>query len=279
MELGQKVAVITGAGGGIGRELALACLAKGCSVIAADLDAEGLRGTRELAGRPEALRVHVADVSVAEDMERLRDFALDAFGGVHLLINNAGVYVGSTTWEATVKDWQWVWGVNVMGVANAIRAFVPPMLEAGERAHVVNVASAAGLISLPGAAVYCASKHAVVSISECLHQDLKYRNAPVGVSVVCPSFVSTGIAQAARNRPSELLDDNDMTYAGAERLQRAVEAAKMSPAKLARRILSGVEANEFYILTHPEITKSVAMRFDSILKSKAPDGFSLLKNQ
>lgn len=277
MKLEQKVAVITGAGGGIGRELALACLAKGCRVVASDLDPDALHATFELAGKPESMRVQVADVSVADDMERLRDFAHAAYGETHLLINNAGVYAGAPAWEATVKDWQWVWGVNVMGVANGIRAFVPPMLEAGTEGHVVNVASAAGLISLPGAAVYCASKHAVVTISECLYQDLRVQKARLGVSVVCPSFVNTGIAQAARNRPAAFREVVDTTQRGAHRLQRAVETARTTAAEVAQRILAGVEADEFYILSHPEIAKSVTKRFESILNGRTPADFSLLE--
>lgn len=263
-----KTAVVTGAGSGIGRELALLCAARGMGVVLADVDAPGLEDTAALlpAGAP-----HLCvdcDVSKVEAVERLASLSEECFGAVHLLFNNAGVAVSGPTWTTTLEEWKWVLEVNLMGVVHGVRSFVPRMLAHGHKAHVVNTASAAGLLSPPGTSVYCASKHAVVALSECLEQELRAAKSTIGVSVLCPGFVKTGIADAARNRPAELESSNPLGAAYAERARQAIEAARLSAADVARITLDGVDKGLFYILPHPGIKDGIASRMGDMLSGR-----------
>ncbi len=200
-----KVAVVTGAGSGIGRALALACAREGMAVVAADVEAEALAQTQALVEAAGAsCLAQRCDVSNAADVERLAEASWNRWGGVDWLFNNAGVAVLGTAWDATDDDWRWVLGVNLMGVVHGVRSFVPRMRARGMAAHIVNTSSAAGLATIGGSAVYCASKHAVVAFSECLAKDLEQVGSPIGVSVLCPSLVATRIDQSQRNRPAAL---------------------------------------------------------------------------
>src|SRR5215212_10757554 len=175
-----KVAVVTGAASGIGRELAIACAGEGAHITLADVDEKGLAETaRLLPPGCESIQAR-CDVSKASDLEALAQRAYERFGAAHVVFNNAGVAVAGPVWSAPLDEWKWVLDVNLMGVVHGIRAFVPRMLEAKTEGHVVNTASVAGLLSVPGSGVYCASKHAVVSLSECLHHDLKNAHASIG---------------------------------------------------------------------------------------------------
>ena len=144
------------------------------------------------------------DVARGQDIERLAEKTLATFGAVHILCNNAGVGPGGVVWENTTADWEWVLGVNVWGVIHGVRTFLPIMLRQDTECHVVNTASVAGLLSVPGMGIYCVSKHAVVTLTECLHHDLRQRDAKVGASVLCPAYVPTGIVDSERNRPAAL---------------------------------------------------------------------------
>src|SRR6187402_1869303 len=199
-----RVAVITGAASGFGREFAVALAAEGARLVLADVDEKGLQETAALlpAGT-ESLTVR-CDVTRAANLDELAERTYQSFGAAHLVFNNAGVAVCGPAWLATLEDWKWVLDINLMGVVHGIRSFVPRMIASGEPGHVINTASVAGLLSLPGSAVYCVSKHAVVTLSECLRHDLRVAKAAVGVSVLCPAFVQTGIFESARNRPQEL---------------------------------------------------------------------------
>jgi NAD(P)-dependent dehydrogenase (short-subunit alcohol dehydrogenase family) len=217
------VAVVTGAGSGIGRELALACAREGMHVVLADVDEAGMAETTRLVpSATQAISVR-CDVAKAAQVEDLAAKAYERFGAAHLLFNNAGVAVCGPAWTTTAEEWQWVLGVNVMGVAHGIRAFVPRMLRQGDACHVVNTASAAGLISVAGSSVYCVSKHAVVTLSECLAHELAREGARIGVSVLCPAFVPTAIHDSARNRPPELATDNPLGGPYARQVKKAVE--------------------------------------------------------
>ena len=175
--LSGKVAVVTGAGSGIGRELARACAAEGAHVVLADVDEMGLaESARHLPQGVESIQAR-CDVSKPADLESLAQLTYERLGAAHLVFNNAGVAVAGPVWSAPLDEWKWVLDVNLMGVVHGIRAFVPRMLAAKSEGHVVNTASVAGLLSVPGSGVYCASKHAVVSLSECLHHDLKAARA------------------------------------------------------------------------------------------------------
>src|SRR5687768_9401323 len=190
-DLRGKVAVVTGGGSGIGRELALACAAEGMRVVLADVDVPGMAVTARLLGAAESISVP-CNVARAAEVEALAERTYERFGAAHLLFNNAGVAVVGPMWTTTLEEWEWVMGVNVMGVVHGVRSFVPRMLKQGDACHVVNTASAAGLTTVPGNSVYCVSKHGVVAMSECLKHELRREKAPIGVSVLCPAFVKTG---------------------------------------------------------------------------------------
>ena len=280
-ELRERVAVVTGAASGVGRALALRFAREGMRVVVADVEAPALA---ECATALAAQGVHVesvvTDVSRAEDVERLARAAFDAFGGVHVLCNNAGVWgntSGAYLWENTLRDWEWTLGVNLWGVVHGIRAFLPRMLERGDPGHVVNTASLAGLIS--GRGIYGATKHAVVSISESLYHDLASAKARVGVSVLCPGLVDTRIFAAARNRPSALLDggsaaERDKLASGEGALMARLRAMPgvLPPESVADEVLAAIREERFWILPHgARLDGALRQRFDGILARRNPD--------
>ena len=268
MDFQGKVAVITGAGSGIGRELARACARQGMHVVLADVDERGMAETGK-----ELVQVR-CDVSKPGDLEQLAHRTFEEFGACHVLFNNAGVAVTGPVWAATLEDWKWVLDINLMGVVHGIRAFVPRMLEQKEEGHVVNTASVAGFLSLPGSAVYCVSKHAVVTLSECLHHDLRVAGSRIGVSVLCPAFVKTGIADSERNRPPELSATNPLAAPYSEAMKKAVAAGRLSAADVAALTLEAVKDNRFYVLPHPKIKPSIETRMNDILQEKTPTDVS-----
>jgi NAD(P)-dependent dehydrogenase (short-subunit alcohol dehydrogenase family) len=270
-----KVAVVTGAGSGIGRELAIACALEGTSVVLADVDEKGLRDTAALVaptGR-DTLQVR-CDVSRLGDIEALADRAYERFGAVHLLFNNAGVAVCGPTWTSTAEDWTWILGINLMGVVHGVRTFVPRMLARRDECHIVNTASVAGLLSLPGSSAYCVSKHGVVTLSECLRHELRIERAAIGVSVLCPAFVNTGIFESDRNRPKELAATNPLARPYEEAGRRAVAAGRITAAEVARITLEAVKAGRFYVLPHQKIKAAVESRFRDILEERDPTDVS-----
>jgi NAD(P)-dependent dehydrogenase (short-subunit alcohol dehydrogenase family) len=269
-----KVAVITGAGSGFGREFALKGAALGMRLVLADVDVKGLAETVEMARGlgAEALGVPT-DVSDAAQVDALARTTIDTCGAVHLLFNNAGVGTGGFVWESSANDWAWVFGVNVMGVANGLRAFTPLMLAQQEPAHIVNTASVAGLLSAPGMGVYNASKHAVVALTETLYHDLKIVGGRVDCSLLCPAFVPTGIANAERARPEGLRNDEALTASqrmAGKQLTKAVESGKLSAAQVAELTFDAVRERRFYVLTHPKILASVQLRFDDVTQQRNP---------
>jgi NAD(P)-dependent dehydrogenase (short-subunit alcohol dehydrogenase family) len=278
-----KVAVITGAASGFGREFALKGAALGMKLVLADIDATALDATvTSLRERGAEVRGVRTDVSNAADVDALARATLDAFGGAHLLFNNAGVGAGGFIWESSANDWQWVFGVNVMGVANGIRAFTPIMLAQNEPAHIVNTASVAGLLAAPAMGVYNASKHAVVAMTETLYHDLRLARASVGVSLLCPAFVPTGIADAERARPGALVNDEEMTASqklAARQLAKAVEHGKLSARDVAELTFDAIRANRFYVVTHPNIMPSVQLRLDDIAQLRDPSDPMSLKSR
>jgi len=261
-----RVAVVTGAGSGIGRELALACARRGMTVVGADVERPALEETEQLLrelGTP--CRMQQCDVTRSADVERLAQDCSDECGGVDWLFNNAGVATLGPVWQATESDWAWVLGVNLLGVANGVRAFVPRMLERGTRAHVVNTASAAGLATLAGSGVYCASKHGVVALSECLAHDLAAVGAPIGVSVLCPSLLPSRIHEAARNRPAALADAAAEPAAAKQRVHAGMAGSTVSARDAAEATLCAIDAGRFYVLPHAQTGVSVRRRMASIL--------------
>lgn len=268
-ELKGRVAVITGAGSGLGRELAKLCAGEHMKLVLADVDAKGLEETKALVSGVESI-TRRCDVSKRGELDALADAAYEAFGQANLLFNNAGVAASGPVWTSTPEEWEWVMGVNLMGVVHGIQAFVPRMLKQGEPAHIVNTGSLAGLTSVPGSSVYCVSKHGVVTLSECLHHDLQIASADIGVSVLCPAFFATGIADSERNRPAELSASNPEGEAYAEFVRAAIAAGRLSAEDIARFTLDSVKANRFYILPHKGARKSVEIRMHDILEERTP---------
>ncbi|MFP6558993.1 SDR family oxidoreductase [Paraburkholderia sp. B3] len=269
-----RVAVITGAASGFGRAFAHKAAALGMKLVLADVDQKLLDETvaalRAAGAEATGVRTDVRDPAAVDALAKA---AVDTYGKVHLLFNNAGVGTGGFVWESSAKDWEWVFSVNVMGVANGVRAFTPIMLAQGEPAHIVNTASVAGLLSPSAMGVYNASKHAVVSLTETLYHDLKSVGATVGCSVLCPAFVSTGIANAERSRPDDLRNDAPPTrsqQAADLQLQRAVRSGRLTPEDVATQTFDAVRENRFYILTHPQILPSVKLRHEDIETLRNP---------
>ncbi len=275
-----KVAVITGAGSGFGREFARIAASLKMKLALADINQDALDAvTAELrAGESEVLSRRV-DVSRADDMDAFAAQVFATYGAAHLLFNNAGVGAGGFIWENTIKDWEWVLGVNLWSVIHGIRLFVPKMLAQGDECHIVNTASVAGLLSAQMMGVYNVSKHAVVTLSETLYQDLQVAKANVGVTVLCPAFVSTGIAASERNRPADLQDDAPLTASqkiAAAATMKAVQSGRITAAEVAAKTFDCVRENKFYCFTHPKILGSVELRMQDILAQRNPtDPFSL----
>ena len=274
-ELKGKTAVVTGAGSGIGRELALTCAREGMGVLVADIDESGMRATQaaiEPLGVPvEWIR---CDVSKSLEVDALAARAWERFGAVHLLFNNAGVAVAGPVWAATLEDWKWTLDINLMGVVHGVRSFVPRMLAQGGECHVVNTASVAGLVDIPGSAVYCVSKHGVVALSECLYQDLRVAGAAIGVSVLCPAYVNTGIGDSARHRPGELAATNPLAAPYDAAVRQALSSARLTAADVARATLDADKAGRFYILTHERIKPAIEARMRDILEDRLPTDVS-----
>jgi NAD(P)-dependent dehydrogenase (short-subunit alcohol dehydrogenase family) len=269
-----KVAVITGAASGIGKAVALRAAAEGMKVVLADIEEAPLKeADGEVAGRGVETVTVVTDVSDASSVRELRDRALDAFGAVHLVHNNAGVGGGGPIWEVPEQDWRWILGVNLWGVVNGIATFVPLLIEQGE-GHVVNTASIAGLTTAPFLGPYNATKQAVVAISETLFKDLQATGVTgVGVSVLCPGFVRTRIADSGRNRPTWAPDRVDDDAQGAQALRTAISdliASGIAPDDVADRVLDAVRTDTFYIRTHPELDAAIATRFAEIMETRPP---------
>jgi NAD(P)-dependent dehydrogenase (short-subunit alcohol dehydrogenase family) len=207
-EFKGKVAVITGAASGIGRGFAERCVSEGMKIVLADIDEANLTNADiELKASGGTVLAVRTDVSKRSDVEQLAYQALDAFGQVHLLFNNAGVAAGGAPWEATWNDWEWVIGVNLWGVIHGVKVFTPLMLAQNTECHIVNTSSAVELTVDSISAPYSVTNHAVVALSESLYVALQERNPLVKVSVLCPGFVRTNIANAERHRPAELRNE------------------------------------------------------------------------
>ncbi len=265
-DLKDKVAVITGGGSGLGRELALCCAARGMKLLLGDVDEAGMQETlrlvEERAPGTESTTMRL-DVSRLEQVQAFAELCKTRFGTAHLLFNNAGVSVNGPIWENTQADWDWVLGVNLYGVVWGIKTFTPMMLEQGE-GHIVNVASAAGWLNGPSAGIYNVSKCSVVAMSETLALDLRDAGSEkIGVSVLCPAFFPTGIADSQRNRPADKADTierNEIAEKRAQALKYAVEHGRIPASDVAEMTLKAVEDDQFYIFPHRKIKQLIAMR-------------------
>jgi len=253
MDLAGKTAVITGGASGIGLATARQFASSGVNLVLGDIEqgplAEAVQSLR--AGGANVIGV-ACDVSKEEDVLALREGAVGEFGTTHIVFNNAGV-VGGPAIGTPKKVWDWVMGVNVDGVINGINAFAPLFLEQNE-GHIINTASLAGLGGVPGTGAYCASKFAVVGISESLFQELLLSGKNVNVSVLCPGFVSTKIYDSQRNMPSDLVSFNeDPMMQMAHEIGETVVKAGIDPADVDKAVDAAVRANRFWILPHERV--------------------------
>ncbi|MGH9289330.1 MAG: SDR family NAD(P)-dependent oxidoreductase [Acidimicrobiales bacterium] len=270
-----KVAVVTGGASGIGLALASRFARGGMQVVVADVERAALdQATEALVDEFGADNVAgvLTDVRDEGAVDALAAAAFERFGTVHVLCNNAGVGVGGLAWTVPADRWRWIVDVNLLGVANGIRKFVPRMIEQGE-GHVVNSASAAGILTGPGMSPYFATKHAVVALSESLHFDLQLTGAAIGVSVLCPEWVRTNIAESERNRPDDVapLEEPEGMDADVVRaFMRGLVDSGLDPAVVADQVLDAVRTGRFWILTHPGTLATAQKRWDAIASDGQP---------
>ena len=270
----DRVAVVTGGASGLGRAMAMRFAREGMKVVLADIEQDTLDATLKefrQAGH-DAIAVR-CDVSRGEDVDALAQKTLQRYGAVHLVCNNAGVAPGGVIWEHSVKDWEWAMGPNVWGVIHGVRVFTPILLKQGTEGHIVNTASVAGLLTLPGMGLYCVTKHAVVSLTECLHHDLAGHSDKVKCSVLCPAYVPTRIAESERNRPQHLIDGrpkSEEDIRREENMRHAVESGRISAEQVADAVFDAVREERFYILTHQRIKPAIETRMQDILLERLP---------
>lgn len=273
-----KTAVLTGAGSGFGLECARIGARLGMNLVLVDVQQDALdAAAAEAQAAGAQVLARKVDVSDAGQMEQLAVDVEQRFGAPHLVFNNAGVGAGGLVWENTAKDWEWVLGVNLWGVIHGVRLFTPMMLAAAKkdpvwRGHIVNTASMAGLVDAPNMGVYNVSKHAVVSLSETLYQDLALVTDQVSASVLCPFFVPTGISQSHRNRPGELQAGKPTRsqLIGQAMTDKAVGSGKVTAAEVAQKVFDAVAQRQFYIYSHPQAIASVQTRMEDIMQMRNP---------
>ena len=272
-----KTAVITGAGSGFGLAVARIGASLGMQLVLIDVQQDTLdAASAELQAAGAQTMTFRLDVSNAVQMLDMAESLKVRWGAPHLVFNNAGVGSGGLIWENTIQDWEWVLGVNFMGVVHGVRLFTPMMLEAAAQdaawqGHIVNTASMAGLLNPPNMGVYNVSKHAVVSLSETLFQDLSLVTGQIGASVLCPYFVNTGISQSFRNRPADI--DGQPTRSQKVQhamISKAVAAGKVSAAEVAQLVFDAVALNQFYIYSHPKAIGAVKTRLEDVLQARNP---------
>ena len=278
-------AVITGAASGFGLEASRIAAKRGMNVVMADVQQDALdAASAEIAASGAQVLAYRLDVSKSDEVEALAAATMARFGAPNFVFNNAGVGAGGLIWEHTLKDWEWVIGVNLMGVAHGVRVFTPLMLAAAKanaafEGHIVNTASMAGLLNAPNMGVYNVTKHAVVSLSETLYQDLALVTDQIHASVLCPYFVPTGITQSHRNRPDDLrnkgLKPTRSQLIGQAMSDKAVSSGKLTAAEVAQYVFDAMDEGRFYVYSHPKALGSVQTRLDDVMLGRNPtDPFS-----
>ncbi len=270
-----RVAVVTGAASGIGFAMAERFAKEGMRVALADIEAPALeRAAERLAAQGAEVVPIPTDVSRPEQVQALADRTLEAFGAVHVVCNNAGVFASGKLWDAPLDDYEWLMGVNVYGVVHGIRTFVPILLEQGEEGHVVNTASMAAVTSMPWTGIYFMTKHAVLSLSETLYHELTQQGAKIGVSVVCPEVIATGIDRSDRNRPDEFQLGAAQAADETRKLVNEGLAAGVQsgipPARIADRTLEAIRANRFYVLAEDVWRRTCDTRLEDIRLARNP---------
>jgi NAD(P)-dependent dehydrogenase (short-subunit alcohol dehydrogenase family) len=274
-----RTAVITGAASGFGLETSRIAAREGMKVVMADVQPDALdRAAAEIGAMGAPVLAYRLDVSKAAEVEALGAATRERFGVPNFLFNNAGVGCGGLIWENTLQDWEWVLGVNLWGVVHGLRVFTPMMLEAARKdpefeGHIVNTASMAGLLNPPNMGVYNVSKHAVVSLSETLYQDLRLVTDQIGASVLCPYFVPTGIHASHRNRPAEFHEGGQPTRSqliAQAMTDKAVGSGKVTAAQVAQFVLDAVMENRFYVFSHPKALGIVQTRLEDVMQLRNP---------
>ena len=279
-----KTAVLTGAGSGFGLECARIAANLGMNVVMVDVQQDALdKASSEISataatngGQVLSFRL---DISKVDEVEAMANKVFQTLGAPHFVFNNAGVGAGGLIWETSAKDWDWVLGVNLMGVVHGVRLFTPMMLDAAKKdptyqGHIVNTASMAGLLNAPNMGVYNVSKHAVVSLTETLYQDLRLVTDQISASVLCPFFVPTGISQSHRNKPSSMHDSSGKPtksqLIGQAMSDKAVSSGKISAAEVAQKVFDAIAADQFYIYSHPKALASVQTRMEDVVMLRNP---------
>jgi NAD(P)-dependent dehydrogenase (short-subunit alcohol dehydrogenase family) len=276
-----KTAVITGAGSGFGLETARIAAQRGMNLVLVDVQADALAKAAAEFTNVEVLS-RVVDVAKADQMEALAAAVQERFGAPHFVFNNAGVGSGGLIWENALSDWEWVLGVNLMGVVHGVRLFTPMMLAAAKadpayHGHIVNTASMAGMLNPPNMGVYNVSKHAVVSLSETLYQDLSLVTDQVHAAVLCPFFVPTGISQSHRNRPADMpmAKPTKSQLISQAQTDKAVSSGKLTAADVAAMVFDAIDHDKFYIFSHPQALAGVQTRLEDVMLLRNPtDPFS-----
>ncbi len=274
----DRVAVITGGASGFGREFANIGARLGMKLVLADVQQDALdKAKAELEAQGAQVLAMRCDVRHAAEVQALADATMQRFGAVHLVFNNAGVGSGGLVWENTQADWEWVLGVNLWGVIHGVRIFTNLMLQCAKsdpdfEGHIVNTASMAGLLNAPTMGVYNVSKHAVVSLSETLYQDLDLVQAPIGASVLCPYFVPTGISQSQRNRPDDVAAAAPTASQRAAQAMsdKAVSSGKVTAVEVAEMTFNAIRDKQFYIYSHPGALGNVQERMEAIITQTNP---------
>ncbi|MGY4829445.1 SDR family oxidoreductase [Sphaerotilaceae bacterium SBD11-9] len=272
-------AVITGAGSGFGLEASRIAAREGMNVVMADVQPDALElAVAEIEGLGAKVLPFKLDVAKAAEVEALGKATFERFGAPSFVFNNAGVGGGGLIWEQSLKDWEWIVGVNLMGVAHGVRVFTPMMLEAARKnpafeGHIVNTASMAGMLNAPNMGVYNVTKHAVVALSETLYQDLRLVTDQVSASVLCPYFVPTGIHNSQRNRPADMQRDAKPTKSqliAQAMSSKAVSSGKVTAAMIAQRVFDAMAGRQFYIFSHPHALGSVQTRLEDVMNVRNP---------
>ena len=271
-------AVLTGAGSGFGLECARIGAKLGMNLVLVDVQQDALdKAAAEMEAAGAQVLARKVNVSKADEMEQLAAAVQQRFGAPHFVFNNAGVASGGLVWENTVQEWDWVLGVNLMGVVHGVRVFTPLMLEAAKqdpayRGHIVNTASMAGLLAPPNMGVYNVSKHAVVALTETLYQDLSLVTDQIGASVLCPYFVPTGISHSERNQPAALAGKalTKSQLVGQAMSEKAVGSGKVTAPIVAQKVFDAIAANQFYIYSHPHALGGVQTRMEDVVQGRNP---------
>ena len=273
-----KTAVLTGAGSGFGLECARIGAQRGMNLVLVDVQQDALdQAEAEMKQAGAQVLARRVDVSKAAEMEALAQAVQQRFGAPHFVFNNAGVGAGGLVWENSIADWEWVLGVNLWGVVHGVRLFTPMMLAAAQadpkwQGHIVNTASMAGLLTPPNMGIYNVSKHAVVSLTETLYQDLRLVTDQIGASVLCPYFVPTGIHRSERNRPGDLAADKPTRsqLIGQAMSDKAVSSGKVTAAQVAQKVFDAIAADQFYVFSHPKALGNVRSRMEAIVEIRNP---------